>query len=60
MPDHLVIDGSRQPNQIRCLHCGFAQDLQLPMAIPELVAMERRISSQHRDCKPRQAGEAKP
>jgi hypothetical protein len=58
MPDHLVIDASRHPSQIRCLHCGFAQDLQLPMAIRELVALERRIRAEHRGCKPRPAGAA--
>jgi hypothetical protein len=52
MADHLIIDASRQPSQIRCLHCGFAQDLQLPMAITELVALERRINAEHRGCKP--------
>jgi hypothetical protein len=52
VPDHLIIDASRHPSQIRCLHCGFAQDLQLPMAINELVALERRINAEHRGCKP--------
>jgi hypothetical protein len=54
MLDHLIIDASRQPPQIRCLRCGFAQDLQLPMAIRELVALERRISAEHSACKPPQ------
>jgi len=40
MPDHLIIDASRQPSQIRCLHCRFAQDLPLPMPINELVVLE--------------------
>lgn len=53
MPDHLIIDASRQPHQICCLHCGFAQDLQLPMAIDELAALERRINAEHRSCKRR-------
>jgi hypothetical protein len=53
MPEHLIIDASRQPSQIRCLHCGFAQDLQLPMAIHKLTALERRINAEHRGCKPR-------
>jgi hypothetical protein len=53
MFDHVIIDASRQPSQIRCLHCGFAQDLQLPMSINNLVALERRISAEHRGCKPR-------
>ena len=52
MADHLIIDASRQPPQIRCLHCGFAQDLQLPMPIKDLVALERRINAQHRGCNP--------
>jgi hypothetical protein len=52
MTDHLIIDFSRNPHRIRCLHCGFAQDLQLPMAISELVAMERRMSAEHGSCKP--------
>lgn len=51
LADHLIIDASRQPSQIRCLHCGFAQDLQLPMPINDLVALERRISAEHRACK---------
>jgi hypothetical protein len=59
MPDHLVIDSSRHPSQIRCLHCGFAQDLQLPMAIRELVVLERRINTEHKGCKPRKL-EAQP
>jgi hypothetical protein len=52
VPDHLIIDASRQPSQIRCLHCGFAQDLPLPMPINDLVSLERRINAQHRACKP--------
>jgi hypothetical protein len=55
MTDHLIIDSSREPSQIRCLHCGFAQDLKLPMWIHELVALERRINAQHRNCKPPKA-----
>jgi hypothetical protein len=55
MADHIVIDASRQPAQIRCLHCGFAQDLRLPMAIHELVALERWITFKHRKCKRQQA-----
>jgi hypothetical protein len=51
VPDHLIIDASRQPSQIRCLHCGFAQDLPLPMPINDLVALERRINAEHRGCK---------
>jgi hypothetical protein len=60
MADHLIIDASRHPSQIHCLHCGFAQDLQLPMAIRELAALERRINAEHRGCKPRPAEEAQP
>ena len=56
MADHLIIDASRHPSQIRCLHCGFAQDLPLPMPINDLVALERRISAEHRGCKPRPGG----
>jgi hypothetical protein len=52
MPDHLIIDYSRNPSKIRCLRCGFAQDLQMPIAIRELAALERRISAEHRRCKP--------
>jgi len=52
MTDHIIIDISRNPSQIRCLHCGFAQDLQLPMAIRDLAALERRINAEHRGCKP--------
>jgi hypothetical protein len=56
LADHLIIDASRHPSQIRCLHCGFAQDLQLPMPITELVALERRINAEHRTCKARPGG----
>jgi hypothetical protein len=52
MPDYVIIDYSRHPSKIRCLRCGFAKDLQLPMAIRELAALERRISAEHRRCKP--------
>jgi hypothetical protein len=60
MPDHLIIDLGRQPSQIRCLHCGFAQDLQLPMAIHELAALERRINAEHRTCRPRRGSNPPP
>jgi hypothetical protein len=59
MADHLIIDASRHPWQIRCLHCGFAQDLQMPMAIRELAALERRINAEHRGCPGPAAGEGK-
>jgi len=50
MSDHLLIDYSRQPPQIRCLCCGFAEDLQLPMAIRALEALARRLEAGHRAC----------
>jgi hypothetical protein len=50
MNDHLVIDASRQPSQIRCLHCGAAQDLALPMWISELVILEEAWRKQHGRC----------
>lgn len=54
MADHIVIDTSRQPAQIRCLHCGFAQDLRLPMGIDELEIHVCWITAKHRSCKPLQ------
>jgi len=50
MTDHLIVDYSRQPPQIRCLRCGFAEDLQLPMAIRALEALARRLDAGHRAC----------
>jgi hypothetical protein len=50
MNDHLVIDASREPSQIRCLHCGAAQDLALPMRISELVILEETWRKQHSRC----------
>jgi hypothetical protein len=49
--DHLVIDASRQPSQIRCLHCGAAQDLALPMRISELVILEETWRKKHNRCR---------
>jgi hypothetical protein len=60
MTDHLIIDYSRNPHQILCLHCGFAQDLQLPMAIKDLAALERRIRAEHRACKRRRGSNPPP
>lgn len=50
MTDHCVLDYSRQPPQIRCLRCGFAEDLQLPMDIRAFEAMTRRLEAGHRAC----------
>jgi hypothetical protein len=50
MADHLIIDSSRQPSQIRCTRCGAAQDLQLPMPITALVRLEREWRSKHLRC----------
>lgn len=50
MNDHLVIDASREPSQIRCLRCGAAQDLALPMRISELVILEEAWRKQHGRC----------
>ncbi len=51
MADHLVVDASRQPAQIRCFHCGGAQDLALPMRVSKLVILEATWRQQHRRCK---------
>ena len=51
MHDYLIIDASRQPSQIRCLHCGFAQDLQLPMPSRKLFSLVLRITAEHKGCK---------
>lgn len=50
MTDHLVVDASRQPPRIRCLRCGFSEDLPLPMAIDALPALTRRLVARHRAC----------
>jgi hypothetical protein len=51
MTHYVIIDPNRQPPQIRCLHCGFAQDLQLPMAIDDLMNMSEKIDAEHKKCK---------
>jgi len=53
MRDHLVIDASRQPSQIRCLHCGAAKDLHLPMRISDVVILEETWRIEHQKCKSR-------
>jgi hypothetical protein len=50
MGDHLIIDASRQPPQIRCTHCGAAWDLPLPMPIQQLVKTERQWRRAHIRC----------
>jgi hypothetical protein len=50
MADHLIIDASRQPSQIRCTRCGAAQDLQLPMPITSLVRLEQEWRRKHLKC----------
>ena len=50
MTDHLVVDVSRQPPRIRCLRCGFSEDLPLPMAIDAWPALTRRLVARHRAC----------
>jgi hypothetical protein len=50
MGDHLIIDASRQPPQIRCTVCGAAQDLLLPMSITQLVKTERQWRRKHTSC----------
>lgn len=50
MNDHLVIDASREQSQIRCLHCGAAKDLTLPMRISELVILEETWRKHHSRC----------
>jgi hypothetical protein len=52
MTDHLIVDVSYQPPRIRCLHCGFTEDLPLPMAIDALAALTRRLVAAHRACRP--------
>ena len=50
MTDHLVVDVSHQPARIRCLRCGFVEDLQLPVAIRAWPALTRRLVAAHRAC----------
>jgi hypothetical protein len=50
MTDHLIVDVSYQPPRIRCLHCGFTEDLPLPMAIDAWHALTRRLVAGHRAC----------
>ncbi len=50
MNDHLVIDIGRYPPQIRCTHCGAAQDLKLPIPVTQLVSLERDWAQHHGRC----------
>lgn len=51
--DHIVIKYDVKPPVIRCMHCGYEQVLALPMAVSVLVAMNKAIVKDHRNCKPR-------
>jgi hypothetical protein len=55
MRDHLVIDASRQPPQIRCLGCGAAKDLLFPMRISDVVILEETWRIKHQKCRPRRS-----
>jgi hypothetical protein len=48
--DHCVLDYSRQPNRLRCLHCGAEQLVRLPMSISQLVKQSDTWIAEHRHC----------
>lgn len=52
MSDHCVWDYSRQPNQLRCLHCGYQEALTFPMTIRQLSVIAESFSAEHRHCRP--------
>lgn len=52
MTTHCVLDYASQPPVFRCLACGAAEPLLLPMAITEVVELSEQFETAHRRCRP--------
>lgn len=50
MKDHCVLDYSRQPHRLRCLHCGSEETITLPMPIRQLVVITESFAAEHKHC----------
>lgn len=50
MADHLILDYSRQPHRMRCLHCGANEPITLPMPIRQVVVITDSFAKEHRRC----------
>ena len=51
MADYCIWDYSRQPNCLRCLHCGIEEPINLPMPIRQVVVICDSFAEEHRRCK---------
>lgn len=50
MADHVVLDYSRQPPRLRCLHCCIEEKITLPMPIRQMVVISDSFAKLHRHC----------
>jgi hypothetical protein len=48
---HVVLDFSKQPNQLRCNHCGLTQNMNLPASIDAVLKQIKPFERQHAKCK---------
>ena len=48
MNDHCVLDYAHQPPVFRCLGCADIHEVQLPMAINELVSLSDQFMARHK------------
>lgn len=51
IPEHLILDSSKQPPMMTCKHCGATRELHLPALIPDVIAQAKAFGKSHKDCK---------
>lgn len=50
---HVVMDVSKEPARMRCLHCGAEHPMKLPMALTDAAKVSKAFLALHEDCEAR-------
>lgn len=57
MSHHVVVNYSTQPPRIECQHCGWSEELALPMPLDWVIAIMETTQKRHRECEPREGSD---
>jgi hypothetical protein len=58
--DHITMRNIGEGHLFACAHCGAAQIVPLPIAMPDWLAASRRFMKAHRHCQPAPAPQKAP
>lgn len=51
IPKHIILDYSKQPNELKCIFCGKTRVVHLPAPIDDFVKQGEAFAESHKYCK---------